>query len=342
MGTHLGTRVFRQGPAGTAALPAAPRITCGGWATSIPPSNRMPPACAAIPGSWAQEMQHEPTVRFPWPGLVQALAGSLAPRPRSCFVARRRCRAGRLPGAFPGRRARSRPIRSRALARGESGLLESWGLAAAVDERWRPTARRHASALLAIVDVPSQAYRPPRGPGYPRRWRGGGCLRPRRLAGHPLIGLLVGKAMSARSSPGCQANRLIALRPGVMVTPWARRRRAVTLRSVEELGVGGEGAADGLRHRQLRASLSLWRTLPVETVEVPSTAATWCGSAPAWAGPGRYPRRPARPRRRPRRSQPRGVGAGAPAAARAVVNSGASRGHREQLTAGLQPAARSL
>ncbi len=63
--SRISPRACRHGRAA-----AAPRITCGGWATSIPPSNRMPPACAGCTRGWAKEMQHEPTVRFPWPGLV--------------------------------------------------------------------------------------------------------------------------------------------------------------------------------------------------------------------------------------------------------------------------------
>ncbi|WP_277343656.1 biotin-independent malonate decarboxylase subunit gamma, partial [Pseudomonas viridiflava] len=59
-----------------------------------------------------------------------------------------------------------------------------------------------------------------------------------RLAGHPEIGLLAGKAMSgAFLAHGYQANRLIALRdPGVTVQAMGKASAArVTLRSVEEL-----------------------------------------------------------------------------------------------------------
>src|SRR3546814_18831329 len=64
-----------------------------------------------------------------------------------------------------------------------------------------------------------------------------------RLAGHPVIALLVGKAMSgAFLAHGYQAQRIIALRdPGVMVHAMGKAAAArITLRSVEELAALAE------------------------------------------------------------------------------------------------------
>ncbi len=87
---------------------------------------------------------------------------------------------------------------------GEVGLLEGWGLAAAVDEALeadREAPRKRA--LLAIVDVPSQAYgRREEALGIHQALAGAVDAYARaRLAGHPLIGLLVGRRCPARSSP---------------------------------------------------------------------------------------------------------------------------------------------
>ncbi|WP_217998899.1 biotin-independent malonate decarboxylase subunit gamma, partial [Pseudomonas syringae pv. coryli] len=105
---------------------------------------------------------------------------------------------------------------------GEVGLLEGWGLAKAVDEVIEQDRdRAEKRALIAIVDVPSQAYgRREEALGIHQALAGAVDSYARaRLAGHPVIGLLVGKAMSgAFLAHGYQANRLIALRdPGVMV-----------------------------------------------------------------------------------------------------------------------------
>ncbi|MER0628053.1 biotin-independent malonate decarboxylase subunit gamma, partial [Pseudomonas aeruginosa] len=91
-----------------------------------------------------------------------------------------------------------------------------------------------------------------------------------------LIGLLVGKAMSgAFLAHGYQANRLIALHdPGVMVHAMGKAAAArITLRSVEELEALAAKVPPMAYDIDSYASLGLlWRTLPVETVEVPSTA----------------------------------------------------------------------
>lgn len=159
---------------------------------------------------------------------------------------------------------------------GEVGLLEGWGLAKAVDQvieldRERDTKR----ALIAIIDVPSQAYgRREEALGIHQALAGAVDSYARaRLAGHPVIGLLVGKAMSgAFLAHGYQANRLIALRdPGVMVHAMGKASAArVTLRSVEELEKLAASIPPMAYDIDNYASLGLlWETLSVEQIEQP-------------------------------------------------------------------------
>ncbi|MFB4368837.1 MULTISPECIES: biotin-independent malonate decarboxylase subunit gamma [unclassified Pseudomonas] len=124
---------------------------------------------------------------------------------------------------------------------GEVGVLEGWGLAQAVDAAIEADRdKAHKRALVAIVDVPSQAYgRREEAYGIHQALAGAVDAYARaRLAGHGVIGLLVGKAMSgAFLAHGYQANRLIALRDaGVMVHAMGKAAAArITLRSVDEL-----------------------------------------------------------------------------------------------------------
>ncbi|MCE4055158.1 biotin-independent malonate decarboxylase subunit gamma [Pseudomonas sp. Au-Pse12] len=160
---------------------------------------------------------------------------------------------------------------------GEVGLLEGWGLAKAVDElidtdRDQP----HKRALVAIVDVPSQAYgRREEALGIHQALAAAADSYARaRLAGHPVIALLVGKAMSgAFLAHGYQANRLIALRdPGVMVHAMGKASAArVTLRSVEELEALAASVPPMAYDIDSYAGLGLlWETLSVRQVEQPT------------------------------------------------------------------------
>lgn len=124
---------------------------------------------------------------------------------------------------------------------GEVGLVEGWQLARAVQEvveldRVAPTKR----PIVAVIDVPSQAYgRREEAFGIHQALAGAaGAYAEARLAGHPVIGLIVGLAMSgAFLAHGYQANRLIALDDaGVQVHAMGKASAArVTLRSVEAL-----------------------------------------------------------------------------------------------------------
>jgi malonate decarboxylase gamma subunit len=124
---------------------------------------------------------------------------------------------------------------------GEVGLVEGWQLARAVHE---VMARDQNSAvktpIIAIVDVPSQAY------GRREEAYGihlalaaaAGAYAAARLAGHPVVALIVGKAMSgAFLAHGYQANRIVAFDdPDVMVHAMGKASAArITLRSVEAL-----------------------------------------------------------------------------------------------------------
>jgi malonate decarboxylase beta subunit len=120
---------------------------------------------------------------------------------------------------------------------GEVGLDEGWGLARLVREAKGP--------IVAIVDVTSQAY------GRREEMLGihlacaaaVDAYASARLAGQPVVALLVGKAMSgAFLAHGYQANRIIALdSPEVMVHAMGKQAAArVTRSSVEAMEKLGE------------------------------------------------------------------------------------------------------
>jgi len=129
--------------------------------------------------------------------------------------------------------------------KGEVGLEQGWTLAKYVRETIEADKGGNPRPIIAVVDVPSQAY--------------GRCeeligiylacaaavdaYATARMAGHPVIALLVGKAMSgAFLAHGYQGNRILALDdPGVMVHAMGKAAAArVTKRSVEELDALGE------------------------------------------------------------------------------------------------------
>lgn len=162
---------------------------------------------------------------------------------------------------------------------GEVGLLEGWALAQAVDDAIE--ADQHLvqkRVLVAVVDVPSQAYgRREEALGIHLALAGAVDSYARaRLAGHPSLALLVGKAMSgAFLAHGYQAQRLIALRdPGVMVHAMGKEAAArITLRSVDELQALAATVPPMAYDLESYASLGLlWKSLPVQQIEQPSSA----------------------------------------------------------------------
>jgi malonate decarboxylase gamma subunit len=124
---------------------------------------------------------------------------------------------------------------------GEVGLVEGWQLARAVQEVMEQDRDKSVKRpIVAVIDVPSQAYgRREEAYGIHQALAGAaGAYAQARLAGHPVIGLIVGLAMSgAFLAHGYQANRLIAVDdPAVMVHAMGKASAArVTLRSVEAL-----------------------------------------------------------------------------------------------------------
>jgi malonate decarboxylase gamma subunit len=123
---------------------------------------------------------------------------------------------------------------------GEVGLIEGWMLARAVHQTIEADHNGVKRAVVAVIDVSSQAYgRREEAFGIHQALAGAaGAYAQARQLGHPVIGLIVGKAMSgAFLAHGYQANRLIALKDdGVMVHAMGKEAAArVTLRSVEDL-----------------------------------------------------------------------------------------------------------
>ena len=126
-------------------------------------------------------------------------------------------------------------------AGGEVGLLEGWSLAKVVNDVIDADAGASTKrAIVAVIDVPSQAYgRREEAFGIHQALAGAaGAYAKARLAGHPVVGLIVGKAMSgAFLAHGYQANKLIAFKNnGVMIHAMGKESAArITLRSVDAL-----------------------------------------------------------------------------------------------------------
>ncbi|WP_209005179.1 biotin-independent malonate decarboxylase subunit gamma [Anaeromyxobacter diazotrophicus] len=128
---------------------------------------------------------------------------------------------------------------------GEVGLEEGWALARHVRAAIEADAAGPRRALVAVVDVPSQAY------GRLEELLGlhlacaaaVDAYASARLAGHPVVALLVGRAMSGGFlAHGYQANRIVALDDaGVQVHAMGKSSAArVTRRTVAEVEALGE------------------------------------------------------------------------------------------------------
>lgn len=128
------------------------------------------------------------------------------------------------------------------------GLEQGWRVAQAVRQTMEADAHTDAAKrrpIVAIVDVKSQAY------GYREEMLGihlacaaaVDAYASARLAGHPIVALIVGPAMSgAFLAHGYQADRILALdAPGTMVHAMGKEAAArVTRRCVEALDALGE------------------------------------------------------------------------------------------------------
>jgi malonate decarboxylase gamma subunit len=123
---------------------------------------------------------------------------------------------------------------------GQVGLEEGWNLAKQIRDVIQADSAGEKRAIVAIVDVPSQVY------GRREELLGvflaaaaaTDAYVSARLAGHPVVSLVVGEAISGGFlTHGAQANRLLAFRePGVMIHAMAKKAAAlITRRTVEEL-----------------------------------------------------------------------------------------------------------
>jgi malonate decarboxylase gamma subunit len=123
---------------------------------------------------------------------------------------------------------------------GEVGLDEAWTIADQLRRTVSSDVGKHPRPIVAVVDAIGQAY------GRTEELLGlhlacaaaAEAYATARLAGHPVIALLVGKAMSgAFLAHGYQANRIVALDdPGVIVHAMGKPAAArIMRRSVEEL-----------------------------------------------------------------------------------------------------------
>lgn len=162
---------------------------------------------------------------------------------------------------------------------GEVGLLEGWALAAAINAAVEADRQQtDKRTIVAIIDVPSQAYgRREEAYGIHQALAAAAAAYANaRLAGHAVIGLIVGKAMSgAFLAHGYQANRLLALDDaGVMVHAMGKQAAArITLRTVEELETLAASIAPMAYDIASYASLGLlWQLLKVSQPDHPTTA----------------------------------------------------------------------
>lgn len=130
---------------------------------------------------------------------------------------------------------------------GEVGVEEGWAIAQLVRDTIAADRDGSRRPIIAVVDVPGQAY------GWVEESVGIhlACAAAvhawadARLAGHPVIALLVGNAMSgAFLAFGYQANRIIALNdPQVLVQAMSRQAASrITRRSIAEVDALGENA----------------------------------------------------------------------------------------------------
>ncbi|MFV0576530.1 MAG: biotin-independent malonate decarboxylase subunit gamma [Vibrio sp.] len=163
--------------------------------------------------------------------------------------------------------------------KGEVGLLEGWNVAKAVQQIIAQDANSEVKTpIVAVIDVPSQAYG--------RREEAYGihlalaaaanAYGQARIAGHPVLGLIVGKAMSGGFlAHGYQASRLISLNDeGCMVHAMGKESAArITLRSVEQLEALAATIPPMAYDIQNYSTLGLlWKIVDVEQATAPTAA----------------------------------------------------------------------
>lgn len=160
---------------------------------------------------------------------------------------------------------------------GEMGLLEGWYVAKAIREAMIADGERKR-AIVAVIDVPSQAYgRREEAYGIHQALAASAAAYTEaRLAGHSVIGLIVGKAISGGFlAHGYQANRLIAFdADSVTVHAMGKQSAArITLRSVEALEALAADVPPMAYDVKNFASLGLlWDLLKLENPSQPGAA----------------------------------------------------------------------
>lgn len=161
---------------------------------------------------------------------------------------------------------------------GEVGLLEGWTLGKVITETIQLDKNKSTKRpIVAVIDVASQAYgRREEAFGIHQALAAAAnAYAQARLAGHPVIGLIVGKAMSgAFLAHGYQANRLVALNsPEVMIHAMGKAAAArITLRSVDDLEKLAETIPPMAYDIKGYETLGLlWRLLNLENDQQPNS-----------------------------------------------------------------------
>jgi malonate decarboxylase gamma subunit len=159
---------------------------------------------------------------------------------------------------------------------GEVGLEEAYTLAARVREVIDESKNTNKRPIVAIVDAKSQAYgrREETAAIFLAAAAAADAYGSARLAGHPVITLVVGQALSGGFlMHGYQANRILAFDDdGVMIHAMHKAAAArITLRSVEELEKLAKKIAPMSYDIRDYAKLGLlYKLLHVENPEKPS------------------------------------------------------------------------
>jgi biotin-independent malonate decarboxylase gamma subunit len=159
---------------------------------------------------------------------------------------------------------------------GEVGLEEAYTLATRVREVIEQSKSTIKRPIVAIVDVKSQAYgrREETAAIFLAAAAAADAYGSARLAGHPVITLVVGQALSGGFlTHGYQANRILAFDDdGVMIHAMHKAAAArITLRSVEELEKLAKKIVPMSYDIRDYAKLGLlYKLLHVENPEIPS------------------------------------------------------------------------
>jgi len=194
------------------------------------------PVPAALPGSPASDHtggQPPVTRGRTW---LHALSGDLVPEPMIPSVLSATTNTARYLAVVPD--PDNRFYRAR---QGQVGVTESLALAQAVRDLIEADKdAQHKRAIIAVVDLPSQAYgRYEEIAGLHQAMAAStDAYHAARIAGHPIVAVVVGTALSGGFlTHGLQANQILALDdPGVEIHAMHKAAAArITLRTVDQL-----------------------------------------------------------------------------------------------------------